>query len=770
MKKRLVVLLTPILILVSCGDSTLFVPEIDDEEQFSIQTTDDGGIFQVDEGIPVEVQASAIQAASADPVVLERLEVTLSTMDGEVVGSSTVEGETLQEGVLPDIGVPDVAPGEYLLTLVLFADGEELSRSERRFFVTDGQYMIAGVTAYPPALYPSSSGIMRVQFSAPDGADPYIRWTVDGEVLREGYASEGTDQVLVKSSADAGAYPVRVELFPTGPSDEEGFPYASSAQYTSQLVVRRSAELGENDLRPESSYYSLFHFLGNLRDDGARVELFDLPREAQRVGDPDLRVTNGVFGYYLDGGSGFRVADFILPVRQGSLSPFSVSARLLSLRDTGSEGAASESPTTAPESDGIDTTNAGEAAAQSIDTTNAGEVAPQSLFRAETTDGDIRFALSVHANGAVGVDLEAAGDTDTARSAPGLIDSDDVQELVVSLLPGATETVVVWFVDGDFAWADSLDVAAVPAEASGATSAQADGADESAGEGQQEFSGSAADWEDRGGTSVIGGAEGFVGVVDEFGIYFRDENRRPAGDLTVFRKAQERSYGDDLLYAAGFARSDETEALGTSGDVRVDAGGLILEPGGSVVFPEFLFRSQDLILEIESYNPAPESADMADGEEDTLGESVFAVHGVAREDGPNADDEDEKPAIREDAPLLLKFFADGDAAFSENASVPAELEQRRGDSGRLALLDPTDDTLALRFRHANGTLLVGDAADRQNVEVPVTEFAGVQLALSRDAESSVAFRIRSILAFTENSSLSQALGSGNRDSSRREGE
>lgn len=856
MLKRLAVFLVPVLLLFSCGDTTLFVPEVDTGEEFSIRTAEEGSMFQVDDGIPVEVQAARLGASGEEPAVLERLEVTLSTVEGEVVGTSTVEGETLQEEILPDISVPDVAPGEYLLTLVLFADGEEVSRSERRFFVTDGQYRIDGMTAYPPSLHPSSSGIMRVQLSAPEGADPYIRWTLDGEVLQEGYRSDGTDEVLVKSSAEEGVYPVRVELFPTGPRGNESFPYASSTQYTSRLIVRRTGDLSDNDLSPESSYYSLFHFLGNLRDDGARVEIFDLPREAQQVGSPDLRVVNGVFGYYLDGNSGFRVDDFLLPVRKGRLSAFSVSTRILSLSSgsaaSGSAGTLDASSALAggepvangeggdlgaaggPEDGGdshggegsIETVGPSESGASSDQPGNAGNEGgsgeegigsgntsaprsggglsaaemtwPRTLFRSRSADGEMSFLLSLHESGAVGVELSLNGRSDAARSVTDIIQPNEATELVVSLLPGATETVVVWFVDGDFAWADTLgvgtgsrrgtDVAA--ADSASRTeraeeTATADGRTESELDSQVGVNVSESgrvEWEHRAGTSVISGEDGFVGVIDEFGIYFRDENRQPAGDLTVFRKAQERNYGDDLVYAAGFERPDGTAELGTEGDIRIEAGSLVLPPGGSVVFPEFLFRSQDLILEIETFRDG--SAGGAEGGAGAtgLGESSFAVHGIMSDSGADEESDsaegdtagtgadDDPLRIDADAPLLLTLFEGGEVRVPEAADVPTEIERSRSNPERLELLDAEDDTLAVRLRHSEGGLLVGDAAGRDRVEIPVRDFAGVQLAVRNAETAQVSFRIRSVLAFTENSSLSRALQRDGRDSPRREAE
>lgn len=678
MTRRFVIAILPVLFLISCGESNLLVPELEPEEEYTIATADAGSIFQANDAIPVEIKTSGAQSTNGDPVVLDRLEVTLSTIAGEVFGSSTISGAELSGSTVPEIGVPDVEPGEYVLTLVLFKDGEEVSRTERRFFVADGSYVIDGVTAYPPSFFPASSGILRVQVDAPEEADPYLRWTMDGRTIAEGYASDGLEEVLVKSASAQGVYPVLVELFPTGPTDSGSFPFESSAQYTSQIVVRRTADLGENDLAPEASYYSLFHFMGNFRDDGSRVDMFDVSRTAEALGSPDLRVTNGVFGYHLDGESGFRIDDFILPVRDGRLSAFSVSARVL------------------PEDDGVSDTVSG----------------PRNLFRAETDAGDISLQVRIEADGAARVELSAGEESDSVVSGQAVVQIGEPGDIVISLLPGRQGTTVVWFVDGEFVWADSLSVGM------GGSSETAEVAEPQ----DDREDPQSVPWQHRSGESVIGGEDGFIGVIDEFGIYFRDEERNPTSDLTVFRKAQERLHGENLVYAGGFEQPDSTSELEEEGEVQVDAGDLVLQPGGSVMFPDFLFHNQDLILEIEAEEPTASP------------DTEFDVR--------TAGDE---PA------LVLTFFADGSAVTTEEGE-------------RFELLSVEDEQLRLRIRHNGDAVAIGDAAADSSVEIPVRDFSGLQLRVRQPTGSNVRFRIRSVLAFTENSSLSRALAGSSGDS------
>jgi hypothetical protein len=96
------------------------------------------------------------------------------------------------------------------------------------------------------------------------------------------------------------------------------------------------------------------------------------------------------------------------------------------------------------------------------------------------------------------------------------------------------------------------------------------------------------------GTITIGGAAGFKGTVDEFGIYYRDAAERPSPDPDLYLRAQSLKYGNTLLLADGFdgpylSRGLVIEGTGgeSAGSVSLPAGaGLDLppqSPGGSAI-------------------------------------------------------------------------------------------------------------------------------------------------------------------------------------------
>ena len=54
------------------------------------------------------------------------------------------------------------------------------------------------------------------------------------------------------------------------------------------------------------------------------------------------------------------------------------------------------------------------------------------------------------------------------------------------------------------------------------------------------------------GTTVIGGPNGFSGVIDELGVYYRDDQGRPSADPAQYLRTAQRKYGRDLVLAYGF--------------------------------------------------------------------------------------------------------------------------------------------------------------------------------------------------------------------------
>jgi hypothetical protein len=603
---------------------------------------------------------------------LDRVEILLLRSDGSRLGSRTLEGSELEQASLPPVEVPELEPGTYGIEFHLYADGEETAVEKRTFFVAPDSYEIVGVSTFPASVYPGATGIAQVQVDVPEQADPYLRWSLEGTVVAEGSLSAGMDEVRIAAPSEEGVYSVQVELFPNAPRDDRGFGFTSEVRQSSKLVVRQNIELGAKELSPEGSYYSLFHFMGNTRDSGARVGLHaDAPQEVSSFGEPRFDIRDKVFGYRLDGGSGIAVNDVIIPFRAGRLTPFSLNLRVLPT-DMSSEG---------------------------------------TLFHTESADGAFSANLSLGVDGQLRLALAYRGARARVSSEPGLVEAREPADLSVGVIPEQSTLSVVWYRNGEQRGTSSASFE--PGRGTGKDQ-QSSGQDASGGDSE------AADWQRMAGRSTLGAESGgFVGLIDEFGVYFRDRSEQPNTDNELFRKAASEQYGNRLVYAQGFEGVSIPEELVIRGDAAVSGSTLTLKPGTTVAFPGFLFAEEAVALDLE-WNESPDGG-------------TVAFHALRSKGQTSAS----MPSTESRSKLFV--LRDGGSSL-----VPP-------DGNPVRLLSEAPKTLALRLAHAGGELIVA-AADGEQVALPLEKqrFEGVRMTVQ---SGDVTLRVRSVLAYRQGDSF-----------------
>ncbi len=214
----------------------------------------------------------------------------------------------------------DLESGEYTLMFQLDPnDGATVSRAVTFYYATS-EYAIRGVHSDSPIILPLSTVILSAEIASPEDSDPFIRWMQDGEILTQGYLSEGAAVVPWTAPEEEGIYTVRVDLYPVLPADDAEPPLSMIAD----LYVFRSDDEFLGDLQPEESYYALLHLSGDLSDAGARPGSAEVP--AEFTTEDELRlVTRGmVIGYELDGQGGIQVPELLLPLTEDAVQPFTL--------------------------------------------------------------------------------------------------------------------------------------------------------------------------------------------------------------------------------------------------------------------------------------------------------------------------------------------------------------------------------------------------------------------------------------------------------------
>ena len=117
-----------------------------------------------------------------------------------------------------------------------------------------------------------------------------------------------------------------------------------------------------------------------------------------------------------------------------------------------------------------------------------------------------------------------------------------------------------------------------------------------------------------GGLTVIGGAGGIFGVLDELGVYYRLTDEGAEVDVDIFLRAMERAYGADLVYAEGFDGAllpDEVAFSGEAEAYTLDGGSLFLPAGTGIGLPTIGTGFESLVVELVLSKPGDEAEDSA---------------------------------------------------------------------------------------------------------------------------------------------------------------
>jgi hypothetical protein len=399
-------------------------------------------------------------------------------------------------------------------------EGETLvHESATEFFYVAGEYTITGITTYPPIISPGSTALFALRLDVPEDADPYIVWRMEDLFLSSGYLSEGSDTFQWEVPDSEGVFSIEADLFPVGPVGSDTFAFPAQQSIHTEIFVTSRLGRNESGFGQVSSYYTLFQFLGNVNDSSPLGK----EREVTIVGEPELTVRGGVFGYYLDGVSGFSLQEILLPVQKGNITPCSVNAKFL-LDSVSADG---------------------------------------NLFSVVSADGAVSLDVAILESGVGALTVSSGVLEGVLDTGDFLFEPDQIYTVTISFFPEADGTApVIWYVNG-----------------------------KKTAEGALPVSGWSQDGE---GVSVIGGAAGITGVIDEFGVFYKDSRDRFSTDPDVFKRAMMEEDGGDLLLAEGFDGTYIPEGLETEGDVDIGSGVLVMGERSSVVFPDFVI-SYDIV-------------------------------------------------------------------------------------------------------------------------------------------------------------------------------
>ena len=434
-----------------------------------------------------------------------QLEIVLTDSHGNSVFRRTVSAPVMNEEL--KLLLPELEPGQYRVLFRTSGAGLTTDEQALTFFYTSGDYVVTGLSSYPPSTVPGAEITVQADLDYPEGEDPYVRWTQGATVLARGRVSDGLDRITWKAPQEQGVYPVTIELFPVPPPGNGDFPFSSARSMTARLYITSEPPQAAGVLGPDSSYYALFRFGVSLADRGLfedRDPTDDRSRPAaEPFGGAAYSAGSPVSGYRIAPGAGIRYSRFILPLRSSAPS------------------GPSEAAGTAPPSAG--SVRTGSLAPCTITLLLVPEAQPEGgvLLTARSEDMALELFLAVDSEGRLTAALRTAqgGVVEFPSGIPAL-QAEVLQRVDLSLIPGEGTVTALWFLDG-------LQSAAVVRPVS-----------------LPEIVGP--------GLTVIGGEKGLKAVIVELGVYFRDEQGRPAVDPGIYRAEMRKRFGASLIMAEGF--------------------------------------------------------------------------------------------------------------------------------------------------------------------------------------------------------------------------
>ena len=304
--------------IVSCGPPGSVFQE-EEELQVQLETIPRGSFVTAETPIPLSI------IPLEEGAYPDKLEILLKDADGQVLSTDIMENEELTVETLPDLYMPSLEPGLYSLELTLFDGDLVIGEETAEFFFVSGTYIIQGISSFPPVIAPSSTALFTVHLDFPEERDPYIVWSVGSTILSAGLYSEEGAELQWEVPETEGVYSIKAEVYPEPPPAGVTFSFNSSQSMSAEVFVTSNISRSDDELGPESSYWTLFHFRGNLKD----ASEFGSRREAIPNESAEFAVKGGVFGFSLDEKSGFSVPEMLIPIVDESIQPFSLSLRLL---------------------------------------------------------------------------------------------------------------------------------------------------------------------------------------------------------------------------------------------------------------------------------------------------------------------------------------------------------------------------------------------------------------------------------------------------------
>jgi len=245
-------ILIPILFLIfaSCSqESSLLVSS----EEVSLETVEDGSFLLPGDQINVVLTEVGSRSTLVKMILKDEF--------GSVVAEAELDPETLKGLGLPMELPSDLEEGVYYLHFEIMDNDLLLYEDVRYIYVVPGEYRIISLETFPPGINPGDTISARVSLSVPEESDPWIRWTLDDEIIKEGVISGIGVSIRFTVPEKVGVYTLKAELFPEAPGDDQ---YSTVFRHSDLFVTSLDGDLAPWKFTEDRTYQYFIDFSDGL--------------------------------------------------------------------------------------------------------------------------------------------------------------------------------------------------------------------------------------------------------------------------------------------------------------------------------------------------------------------------------------------------------------------------------------------------------------------------------------------------------------------------
>lgn len=290
-----------LLMLFSCSQESNVLMNV--LEEYSLESVENGTFLESGSSINIVFSEMGNRA--------ELIKIILEDSDGLEIASIDVEPDILKGLGMPMDLPQDLEDGVYSFHFIVMEGDIQIFEDKRYFFIADGVYDIHSLETYPPGIKVGDLISASVVLNFPNESDPWLRWTLAGEVIQEGFLSEMGSKCSFSAPEESGVYSLKVELFPVSPKEEQ----ISSVFRHSDLFV----SLEEGDDAPwkfieDRTYLYFIEFYDAFIN---RMNPDDIPRQ---IGNPVPSVHGNYSGISFSKNDGLIFDEYALPIYEDGSS------------------------------------------------------------------------------------------------------------------------------------------------------------------------------------------------------------------------------------------------------------------------------------------------------------------------------------------------------------------------------------------------------------------------------------------------------------------